>query len=415
MSASITAPRGLQTLNPSPEISRYYNKANTPYTNTAQVLSEVSSVVRYIGQTFLVVDEEWWFKSGKLNTDLVLKQDSGTGITDLDYTPSPTQGTITSSTGTDAIIPLANETNAGLITPDEKNKIGEIPSGKYTFSFPIILPNGDTYGRYTNGEVATFTDKTIPEIIQQIGQKVLSPTLINPTFSISLPNYTQREVGSTYSELMTANFNPGQIKGKLVAGVWQDNTKQNDRAGEVSDYILDGTTQVGNTKTVSKVLESGDNTFSGSVNYLTGVQPTNSAGENFDSPYPPGTLSDSKIIRAAYPVFYGTLNIGQTILDINLSTFTKVTNINPNNTVSIPYSNVLGKQLVILIPVENTIKTKWYVTESNKGGIDGITGDLFALPVTASYDSPTLLWLGKSYRVYISTPTSINTTIELRN
>ena len=136
-------PRGMETINPSPEISRYYNKANTPYINTAQVLSEVSSVVRYVGQTFLVVDEEWWFKSGKLNTDLVLKQDSGTGITDLDYTPSPTQGTVTSSTGTDAIISLADNTNAGLMSPSDKETLYD----------NVIYRSGTEVGKPVTGDV----------------------------------------------------------------------------------------------------------------------------------------------------------------------------------------------------------------------------------------------------------------------
>lgn len=285
---------------------------------------------------------------------------------------------------------------------------------KYTFSFPIVLPNGDTYGQYINGDVATFTDKTIPEIIQQIGQKVLNPTLVNPTFTISLPNYTQREVGSTYSELMTGTFNRGQIKGKLVAGVWQENTQQDFRTGAASTYTLDGSLQAGNTKTVSKVLALGNNTFSGSVNYLTGPQPTNSAGANFDSPYPPGTLSDSKIIPADYPVFYGTLLPSQDIDDIDLSTFTKITNINANNTVTLPYSSVVDKKLVILIPSEKTVKTKWYVDELNSANIGGF-GDLFPNPTTENYVSPTALWASKSFKVYISTPTTLNLPIQLRN
>jgi len=37
--------------------------------------------------------------------------------TDLAYTPSPTNGLVTSSTGTDATIPAVNATNAGLATP----------------------------------------------------------------------------------------------------------------------------------------------------------------------------------------------------------------------------------------------------------------------------------------------------------
>ena len=39
------------------------------------------------------------------------------GATDLAYTPSPTNGTVTSSTGNDAVVPLADATNAGLLKP----------------------------------------------------------------------------------------------------------------------------------------------------------------------------------------------------------------------------------------------------------------------------------------------------------
>lgn len=304
--------------------------------------------------------------------------------------------------------------DAAAVAVAASENAGNGGTGKYTFSFTTMLSNGKTFGKYPTATLVEIVDKTIPEIFGIIGQEIISPTLINPTFSISLPNYTQREVGSTYSELMTATFNRGQIKGKLVAGVWQENTQQDFRAGVASTYTLDGSLQAGNTKTVSKVLDLGDNAFSGSVNFLTGVQPTNSAGENFDSPYAPGTLSDSKIIPADYPVFFGTLLPSQDINDIDLATFTKITNINANNTVSIPYSNVSDKKLVVLIPSEKTAKTKWYVSALNSGNIGGV-GDLFASPVIENQDSPTALWSGKSYRVYISTRTSLNTLIELRN
>lgn len=42
---------------------------------------------------------------------------SGGGATNLGYTPSPTNGIVTSDTGTDATIPLADGTNAGLLKP----------------------------------------------------------------------------------------------------------------------------------------------------------------------------------------------------------------------------------------------------------------------------------------------------------
>jgi hypothetical protein len=41
----------------------------------------------------------------------------GGGATNLGYTASPTDGTVTSSTGTDATLPLADGTNAGLLKP----------------------------------------------------------------------------------------------------------------------------------------------------------------------------------------------------------------------------------------------------------------------------------------------------------
>lgn len=47
----------------------------------------------------------------------------GSGITNLAYTASPTNGIVTSDTGTDATIPLATTTDAGLHSPADKTKI----------------------------------------------------------------------------------------------------------------------------------------------------------------------------------------------------------------------------------------------------------------------------------------------------
>ena len=53
----------------------------------------------------------------------------GGGATDLGYTPGTASGTITSSTGRDATVPLATGTNAGLFSPGEKAKVARIPAG----------------------------------------------------------------------------------------------------------------------------------------------------------------------------------------------------------------------------------------------------------------------------------------------
>lgn len=48
------------------------------------------------------------------------------GGADLSYTPSPTQGVVVSSSGTDATLPAANGTNAGLMVPSQFNKLAFI-------------------------------------------------------------------------------------------------------------------------------------------------------------------------------------------------------------------------------------------------------------------------------------------------
>ncbi len=58
------------------------------------------------------------------NGEFVVWPNWGWGwATNLTYTPSPTNGTVNSDTGTDATIPLADITNAGLISPAEKAKV----------------------------------------------------------------------------------------------------------------------------------------------------------------------------------------------------------------------------------------------------------------------------------------------------
>lgn len=53
----------------------------------------------------------------------------GGGSTNLAYTASPTQGTVNSDTGNDAVIPAADGTNAGLLLPTEKTSITAFADG----------------------------------------------------------------------------------------------------------------------------------------------------------------------------------------------------------------------------------------------------------------------------------------------
>lgn len=82
--------------------------------------------------------------------------DTPTGTTNLGYTPSPTNGTVTSSTGDDATIPLADGTNAGLFTPSEKNKLAGIATGAE------VNVNADWNA--ASGDAQILNKPTIPSI-----------------------------------------------------------------------------------------------------------------------------------------------------------------------------------------------------------------------------------------------------------
>ena len=77
-----------------------------------------------VGQIYYdTVDDTIYSWTGSSWLDL---GNQGTGGTDLTYTAAVSQGTVNSNTGTDAIIPLADGTNAGLFTAAEKTKLGNI-------------------------------------------------------------------------------------------------------------------------------------------------------------------------------------------------------------------------------------------------------------------------------------------------
>lgn len=65
-----------------------------------------------------------WNEDGSTWIDL-----GSDGITNLSYTAGVSNGVVTSDTGTDATIPLADGTNAGLFSAAEKSKLGGIEAG----------------------------------------------------------------------------------------------------------------------------------------------------------------------------------------------------------------------------------------------------------------------------------------------
>ena len=68
------------------------------------------------------------------------------GATDLGYVPAPDSGQVTSSTGTPATIPQADTTNAGLLNPEDKNKLNHYQLDTATNRIALgqtTLPSGN--------------------------------------------------------------------------------------------------------------------------------------------------------------------------------------------------------------------------------------------------------------------------------
>jgi hypothetical protein len=86
-------------------------------------------------------------------------------------------------------------------------------------------------------------------------------------------------------------------------------------------------------------------------------------------------------------------------MDINISTGTVVTNVNPTGPIIIPFNSATDDFLWFAIPVSAGIKSNWFVTTLNQGLIGGPAtsfGNLFSAPVIVTYSSVSLY-------LYIST------------
>jgi len=126
-----------------------------------------------------------------LETEAVNKSqlDAAVGTyTDLAYTPSPIDGTVTSSTGTDATIPLADVTNAGLLTPAEKADIA-------TALQPADITGKVPYtGATTNVDLGEFQIK--------VGQVEFDQT---PTGAFGVGNVRWNDVDGTTERRLKGN------------------------------------------------------------------------------------------------------------------------------------------------------------------------------------------------------------------
>jgi len=246
------------------------------------------------------------------NTDVdpfVRQSDLSSGSTNLGYTPSPTDGTVTSDTGSDATIPLADNTNAGLLSPSEKSDIASAIQ-------PSDLATVATSGDYTD--------------------LINIPTEFNPsahTHPISDIINLQTELDSKVDENVAI---AGATKSKIT---YDSKGLVTSGADATTDDITEGTnlyfTTVRVLATLLAGLSASSGTFTSSDTILTAFGKIKFLIDNIASTYQAiltevnfGTFS-SGLTSKTTPVDADTMNISDSA-DLNKAKKVSLTNLYDN-------------------------------------------------------------------------------------
>lgn len=125
------------------------------------------------------------------------------------------------------------------------------------------------------------------EQLEMLWRSLLDPVK-NPTFTAPSASITPfggylLETGSVVGKTVRVDFNRGSISPSLGTSGF--------RAGEAISYTLDGVTQPGDIFNIT--ADESHAEWTAVVEHGEGEQPKNSKGEDYDSPYPGGTITSS--------------------------------------------------------------------------------------------------------------------------
>ena len=194
---------------------------------------------------------------------------------------------------------------------------------------------------------------SLESIIRDILAPVLYPTFTNPSASISATGAKLLETGSSLNTTMTITFNQGAI-----TPAYGTNGK---RAGEATGYALNGgTSQASNTFSVT--VTSAQLTYRGTVDYAQGPQPKDSAGNNYSSPLPAGSVNSNTITYEFVDALWANTASAGTMTKqalVSKSAGTKQFDLPATTATNPEQIDVPGSWTVSKIEVLNTLSGKW--------------------------------------------------------
>jgi len=160
--SKLQLPGGLRTVNGVPDIAKYWNNNDTPYTSTAQVLSEIPIGIRHTGLKVQVLTDEYWWPTtgGVTDGELVLYSPGGGGYyqtIEQDGTPLTQRATLNILNGLTAS-DVGGKTQivfGGSLTANTDLVIGS--GQRLRFLFDGIASNGNVIISHINPNAPTFS------------------------------------------------------------------------------------------------------------------------------------------------------------------------------------------------------------------------------------------------------------------
>lgn len=222
------------------------------------------------------------------------------------------------------------------------------------------IPAGKTYAQGTSLE----------QIFRDMLNPVENPKLTAPSATISAGGGTLVEKGVPTAKVLTITFNRGSINPAYGTSGY--------RSGAATGYSLNGgAPQTGSSFDVT--VDGNNKTFQGAVAYAAGEQPKNSAGQNYDSPLPAGSVDTNTLtFEIVAPLWSNAADITEVRKEALISKSVKVKQFDfPAQTAAnpeifdVPASwNVTGVELL------NTLSGQWVdcasefdVTDTTHGSI----------------------------------------------
>ena len=275
-----------------------------------------------------------------------------------------------------------------------------IASGGGGGVYDLTSPSTVTVGGLPAG--TNLVGRTWQNIIEELLVEYILPSF--GSFATDLPSVVEVGVGVFGMHNFTwSTSTPGNVKPNSIA------------IRDVTTNTLIGSALANDG---SESLDIGIIANTSPMSHAWRVEGKNTNEGNFNS--------GNDTITSLYPYFYGKVlsgglapGLGRPVANQALiNSGTKVV-ASSTGTITINFGSGSDHYIWFAIPASSTSKLSWFVSLLNNGAIGGAVnpgGNLFPAFNSVLIDSPTVLWSGIAYKIYVSNyQTAITVPMELRN